>query len=243
MLILKRPFPGENVAILQESLPPYKKFSASLKQQLHKLIQVFIAEKSFEGCGGLVVTEEMKVIIAAQACMLLLNRANRCYPKLKSILVYPGAFFDNQKRMLDHEKPDTSIKLGESWSSGEVILSWNDVWSGLTNYHDGQNVTFHEFAHQLDQESGVADGSPVLQEPSMYSAWAHIFSREYESLVHKAQRGQKSVLNLYGATNAPEFFAVATEAFFEKPRQLKQKKPELYEELKLFYRVDPLDWL
>jgi Mlc titration factor MtfA (ptsG expression regulator) len=134
------------------------------------------------------------------------------------------------------------VRLGESWGSGTVVLSWDHVKGGAMNFRDGHNVAIHEFAHQLDQEDGVSDGTPCLENRSAYSEWARVLSRDYETLRDKAGKGRKSVMDKYGATNPAEFFAVATETFFEKPRQLHKKHPDLYEELREYYRVNPLCW-
>ncbi len=206
--LLSTPFPSEWAAILKRNLPPYQKISPQLQQQLHDYIRIFISEKSFEGCGGLTLTDEIKVTIAAQACLLL----------------------------------EESVRLGESWQHGTVVLAWDSVKRGALNYQDGHNVVMHEFAHQLDQEDGSADGAPILEMLSAYSAWSRTFSEEYEVLQNKALKGRKSVMDKYGATNPAEFFAVATETFFEKPAQLKKKHPELYQELQGFYKVDPAEW-
>jgi len=195
-------------------------------------MNVFIHTKNFEGCGGLEVTEEMKVTVAAQACMLLLGRDIKVYPKLKTVLLYPHTYTDGE-----------TARLGESWNIGVVILSWNSVVGGARNFADGHNVTFHEFAHQLDQESGAADGAPILGESNAYQTWARVFSHEYEDLVEKTEHGKKDVMDEYGATNPAEFFAVATETYFEKPRQMKNKHPELYQKLRGYYKVDPDEWI
>ncbi len=207
------------------------KLSAEQWTQLAGYMQVFLAEKHFEGCGGLELTEAMKVTVAAQACLLLIGRSSPVYPKLKSILLYPHTYTDGEQ-----------ARLGESWNTGVVVLSWNSVAGGARNFEDGHNVTFHEFAHQLDQEDGAADGIPILQERSAYSTWAKVFREEYAELVDKTQHGRKDTMDRYGATNPAEFFAVATETFFEKPKQLQEKHPALYEELKEYYRVDPVQW-
>ena len=136
-----------------------------------------------------------------------------------------------------------SARLGESWDCGVVVLSWDSVLGGARNFEDGHNVAFHGFAHQLDQEDGAADGAPILESRSAYAAWARIFKQEYDALVAKTAKGRKSTLDRYGATNPAEFFAVATETFFEKPHQLKAKHPELFKELQYFYTVDPTNWV
>ncbi len=241
-LLLSTPFPPEWTGILIRNLPPYQNFPSQIKQQLQDYIRVFIGEKSFEGCGGLQLTDEIKVTIAAQACMLLLNRNCDCYPKLYSVLVYPSTYVAGTRNAMDLQPADQSVRLGESWNHGAVVLAWDSVKRGAVNFRDGHNVVMHEFAHQLDQEDGRADGAPILEVRSAYSAWSQVFTKEYELLRHKALKGRKSVMDNYGAANPAEFFAVATESFFEKPTQLKKKHPELYDELQGFYKLDPSKW-
>jgi len=241
-LLLSTPFPPQWSAILKENLPPYQQLPPQLQQQLHDSIRIFMAEKSFEGCGGLALTDEIRVTIAAQACLLLLNRTNDCYPKLYSVLVYPSTYVAGTRISLDQHPTNTSVRLGESWHHGVVVLAWDSVKRGAVNFRDGHNVAMHEFAHQLDQEDGRADGAPILGMRSAYSAWSRVFSQEYELLLQQTKKGQKSVMDKYGATNPAEFFAVATETFFEKPAQLQKKHPELYQELQSFYKVDPVAW-
>jgi Mlc titration factor MtfA (ptsG expression regulator) len=232
--LLSTPFPQEWSATLKKNLPPYQKISPQLQQQLNEYIRIFISEKSFEGCGGLTLTDEIKVTIAAQACMLLLNRKCDCYPKLYSVLVYPSTYVVSTRSNSDLHPTDSSVRLGESWKHGTVVLAWDSVKGGALNFQDGHNVAMHEFAHQLDQEDGRADGAPILEMFSAYSAWSRIFSKEYKLLQKKTLKGKKSVMDKY--------VAVATETFFEKPAQLNKKHPELYHELQVFYKVNPIEW-
>jgi Mlc titration factor MtfA (ptsG expression regulator) len=241
-IALHKPFPDEWTAILQQNLPPYNKLSDELRQQLHQNINVFLADKRFEACGGLTMTDEIRITVAAQACMLLLNRKHRCYPKLRSILVYPNTYVAGGKGLFGGKQEDRSVRLGESWLSGQVVLSWSSVKQGAFNFHDGHNVTMHEFAHQLDQEDGAADGAPILERRSAYSSWAKVFSREFANLQQRTRKGRRSVIDSYGAGEPAEFFAVATESFFEKPRQLLKKHPDLYSELQDYYKVNPEEW-
>jgi Mlc titration factor MtfA (ptsG expression regulator) len=221
------------------------------RKELQGHVQVFLAEKKFEGCGGLEISDEMKVCIAAQACLLLLHRDTDYYPGLRSILVYPSTYVVKTTQHVGagvvEERHDS--RLGEAWHSGAVVLAWDAVHHGTANPDDGHNVVFHEFAHQLDFEDGKADGAPVLANEdrwfkwkNRYRAWARVLSSEYEQLRADIEAGEKSVLDDYGATNPAEFFAVATETFFERPFALKQRHPALYEELRAFYRQDPARW-
>jgi Mlc titration factor MtfA (ptsG expression regulator) len=235
-----RPFPPEWLAILERNVPYYGLLTPEEQLELQGDIQVFLGEKRFEGCG-LEITDEIRVTIAAQACILLLHRQTEDYPKMRSIMVYPHHYFANAKRAL----PDGTVlegphaRLGESWYRGPVVLSWDDVRQGAADVHDGHNVVFHEFAHQLDSESGANEGAPALPRKSMYLAWARVLGQEYEHLHERLEHHRRTFIDAYGATNPAEFFAVITEAFFEQPIQLKRKHPELYEQLRLFYQQDP----
>ncbi len=241
--LMARPFPNEWKTIIERNVPLYRRLPAALKEQLHGLIRVFLAEKHFEGCGGLEITEEMEVTIAAQACMLLLNRPPTFFPKLHSILVYPhtyvakGTSYENGIMIDEHD-----ARLGESWGNGPVVLAWDSVKGGTANTTDAHNVVLHEFAHQLDQEDGIADGAPILGQRSRYVAWARVLGAEFAALQESKKRHRRSVLDTYGATNPAEFFAVATEAFFEKPRQMQKRHAELYDELREYYQLDPAAW-
>jgi hypothetical protein len=202
---------------------------------------VFLAEKHFEGCGGLQMTDEAQVTIAAQACVLLLHRQTDYYPNLVSILVYPTTYLvpGGQSTPDGLVAEGTQARLGESWARDVVVLAWDSVLSGAADIHDGHNVVLHEFAHQLDQESGAGDGAPVLPRRSMYVAWARVLGHDFDQLVRDTAHHHRTLIDHYGATNPAEFFAVATETFFEKPRQLQSKHPELYLQLQQFYSQDP----
>lgn len=238
--LLAKPVMPEWRVFLEKNIPLYNRLPADLKEQLEGLINVFLAEKRFEGCAGQAITDEIRVTIAGQACILLLNRKTKYFPKLTSILVYPVVYVAQQPN--GYGTIAGQARQGESWQNGPVVLAWNSVTGGANNIHDGQNVVFHEFAHRLDQEDGSADGAPVLENPGCYASWAKVLSREYESLRGKAKKRRRSVLRRYGATNPAEFFAVATEAFLEKAKQMKKKHPDLYEELKSYYKLDPVNW-
>lgn len=243
--LIAKPFPSEWEKILENNVPLYTHLPPSLKRQLHGHIQVLLAEKKFEGCGGLKMTDEIKVTIAAQACILLLNRKTNYYSRLDSILVYPSTFVAKDITYLGNQVyiEGQAAHLGESWREGVVVLAWDNVKRGAMDLKDGQNVVLHEFAHQLDQEDGAADGAPVLERSSRYITWARILSKEYEKLQREVKGGLDTVMDEYGATDPAEFFAVATETFFEKPQEMRRKHPELYEALKSYYKLDPLEWV
>lgn len=241
--LLARPFPGEWLGFVERALPFYTRMSMEEQHQLRQLITLFLDDKHFHGCGGQQITDEVRVIIAAEACLLRLNRRTGLYPGLKHILVYPSAFIAAR----DSINTDGTISehrhglLGESWQAGKVILSWADVLQGAADVRDGHNVALHEFSHQLDSESGSANGTPLLRS-SRYSQWEQVLSKEYQALQTALKRHKPSVMDYYGATNPAEFFAVATETFFEKPFRMFRRHPQLYAELQTYYRVDPRNW-
>lgn len=239
--IAARQFPDRWLQIIEKNVLLYNRLPAEDKAELQKHILIFIAEKRFEGCGGLEITDEIKVIIAAQACMLLLHRKTDYYPGLSSILVYPHAFIVHRAQHLADgvvaEGPQ--VLSGESWRQGSVVLSWDNVKHGCADIHDGQNVVFHEFAHQIDSSGGKGDRSGVLKSTSSYITWARVLQKDYQRLREATQQNRPAFLDKYGATDPAEFFAVATEFFFEKPQELKQIHPDLYNELKRFYHQDP----
>ena len=239
--IRNRPFPPAWIETIGKNVPIYRRLPEPDKKELQGHILIFLAEKNFEGCGGLELTDEIRVTIAAQACILLLHRKTDYYPGLYSILVYPGAFIAKGYVELapGFHTEMRQVHLGESWKHGSLILSWDDVLANGSDIHDGHNVVLHEFAHQLDSEDGRTDGAPPLPHRSMYVAWARILGEDFLRLRREAEEGLPTVLDQYGATNPAEFFAVATECFFEKPLQLQNNHPELYESLKLYFRQDP----
>ena len=233
-------FPTAWEEILQQRVPLYRSLSEPDRRELRAYIRWFLASKEFEGCGGLVVTDEIRVVVAAQACLLLLHRETPCYERLRLIRVYPGAYF---------AQSSNETALGESWQHGVILLAWDSVRAGAANPFDGDNVVLHEFAHQLDQEDGQTDGTPRLgrgtgsaQQAGMYAAWARMLSKEYEEFRLAVKDGSRTVIDAYGAGNPAEFFAVATECFFEKPKQLCKKHLELYAALEQFYKQNPAAW-
>jgi len=238
------PFPPEWVAIVERNIGVYRNLPMPLRLQLRNLIKQFLHEKHFTGAGGLEISDEIRVTIAAEACMLLLNRKTHVYPALRYIIVYPSAFVVDRAQGSEEGIVSEGRKglLGESWSNGKVILAWDNVLQGSSNFADGQNVVLHEFAHQLDSESGGTNGAPILVGQNCLRTWAATLSGEFEELQKDAWKGKRSLMDHYGATNPAEFFAVSTETFFEKPAQMAEHHAELFEVLKCYYRVDPRDW-
>ena len=224
-------------ALLVKDFPLFDRLPDILRNELEGLMHVFMAEKSFEACGGLdEVAGHMRRVIAAQACLLLLNRKHDFYRNLRSILLYPSAY----KAKNEHGGDD--VRLGESWTSGSLILAWDSVVSGGRDEKDGHHVALHEFAHQLDQVDGAADGVPELSDIGHYREWAVVFSKAFNRFQAKLEKGQRTVIDSYGGTNPAEFFAVLTEAFFERAMALHAHHPELYQLLRSFYNLDPASW-
>ena len=237
-------FPAAWRKILRRRVPLVRRLPVDLQLQLKKHMQVFIAEKAFLGCAGLQITEEMRVVVAAQACLLLLNRPTGYYRNLRQILVYPGAFAV-QRASTDGagvQQEQRHALAGESWSQGQVILSWQDTLEGAAVADDGRNVVIHEFAHQLDQENGPANGAPLRPHGADPQRWSQVFHAAYARLQAQAHAGEPGLLNHYGAQDPAEFFAVVSEVFFEQAAELAEYDPALYRELRGYYRVDPAGW-
>ncbi len=247
--LLESPTPAHWRQILDRNVPGLRALPEGQLETLLALTRVFLEEKNFEGAGGLEMTDEVRVTIAAQACLLLLGRSDdvcgaRVYPALQSIVVYP----DEYVAPLEEYQPDGTVydgpeeRSGESWSQGAVAISWADAMAGAADPADGDNVVLHEFAHQLDEETGESNGVPPLPSPGAHAEWARVMTREYDEFVRRVDRNKRVLLDEYAAEDPAEFFAVATEFFFEKPRALRSKHPDLYEQLSSFYHQDPAEW-
>lgn len=237
-----QPAPAAWREILERNLPIFGRLSPEDQAELLGHAQVFLAEKHFEGAGGLELTDEIRVTIAGQACLLLLHRDTDYYPELVSIIVYPSGYTAREERHIG----------GGIWQEGDedrlghtghrlraLVLAWDAVRRGACEPTDGENLVLHEFAHQLDFENQHSDGTPALDTHGDYLAWGRVMSAEFNALRRASDAGEPTMLDEYGATNPSEFFAVITETFFERPRALKRTHPQLYDELQRFYRQDP----
>ncbi|GAB3420963.1 zinc-dependent peptidase [Massilia agilis] len=241
---LAQPFEPERLAIIERNVGQYRGMGPEQRAELVRLVQQFLLQKKFVGCAGLELTDEMRVTIAAQACLLLMGRPTKVFRGLHTILVYPGAFLVPRRQVdaagvVTEERQDL---LGESWGDGRVILSWDHVRRWDNEVPHGQNVVLHEFAHQLDSESGSNNGAPWLGARERYRRWSEVLGRNFESLRADAWYGQHGVLDHYGANSPAEFFAVATESFFEQPYRLAARHPDLFDEFVAYFRVDPRAW-
>lgn len=243
--ILKRPFPREWEKIMLENVAHYKVLDDAERKILRETVQVFIEEKEWEGCGGLDLSDEILVTIAGQACLLLLKLPHDYYRNVKSILIYPSTVVIPERRPGFFEivtgPVDASIAiLGQAVTQGPVILVWDAVLHGARHPEQGHNVVYHEFAHKLDMLDGTADGTPPLFDHDQLAEWVAVCSSEFLRLRLLTKKGHKTFLDRYGAKNEAEFFAVATEEFFDRPHALQKNAPDLYRVLKNYFRQDPL---
>src|SRR5262245_38247347 len=224
------PFPDEWRGIIERNVPFYAALPETDRRELEGHVRAFVAEKNFEGCNGLELTDEIRVTIAAHACRLLLHRGADVFPRLITVLVYPSAYVAKSVEPLGGGTylEGEQVRLGEAWKDGVAVVSWDDVRATIQGRNPGRNLILHEFGHILDMEDGAADGTPILPRRGQYASWRAIMEDEYERLRRDSVLGRYSVLDHYGTTNPSEFFAVATEAFFEKPTVLAKRHPELY---------------
>jgi len=277
-----QPFPQTWVRVLESDVPLYRRLPADDRDELHGHIHVFLAEKHFEGCGGLAITDEIRVVIAAQACVLLLHRNTDYFPDLTSILVYPSSYV----APVTHVDADIVTeydleRTGETWEHGSLVLSWDDVagaaapmpsgdaqdrrgngrpherqvlhaapstpTAGTRDDDEGElvpayNIVLHEFAHQLDLENGAIDGTPRLGTREAYDRWARAFEAGFKELEAQIDEGIDPVIDDYALDDEVEFFAVATESFFETPFALRDEFPDVYRELRSYFQQDPVEW-
>ncbi len=239
------PFPAHWEEVLHRNVAHYSLLNETEQAHLRALIQVLIAEKNWEGAGGLKMTDEIRVTISAQAAMLLLGLPHNFYHNVESIIVYPSTVVPPQRRLGFFEislepVPSEVPILGQAFTQGPVIIVWDDVLRGSRHPELGHNVVYHEFAHKLDMLDGALDGTPPLHERAEYKDWMATCTREYQKLRQDSAMGRKTFMDAYSATNEAEFFAVATEQFFDRPQDLVQQAPDLYQVLRDFYRQDPV---
>ena len=240
-----RPFPEKWLTLIQHHVVIFHRLSASDRAELLGHIQVFLAEKRFEGCGGFAITDEVRVTIAAQACLLLLHRKTDYFPHVLTILVYPLSYMVEERRQIaEHIWEEGTVgRLGETGRRmGSLVLSWGAVKHGAADPSDGKNVVLHEFAHQLDFENDAVDGVPGLATREQQLAWAEVMKSEFASLRAADESGVPTLLDTYGATDPAEFFAVSVEAFFEQPHALRARHPKLYAELRTYFQQDPVEF-
>jgi Mlc titration factor MtfA (ptsG expression regulator) len=240
----KRPFPAEWEAFVRKNVVHYCMLDDAERSELQAMMQVFLEEKEWEGCGGLELTDEIRVTIAAQACLLQLGLPHDYYRNVATILVYPSTVVPPERHIGVFENVSGPVAapvpiLGESHSRGPVILVWDAVLHGARHPEQGHNVVYHEFAHKLDMLDGAADGTPLLEDRAQFAEWVAVCSSEFLRLRDLAGKGHKTFLDAYGATNEAEFFAVATEEFFDRPLALRKHAPDLYRVLSAYYRQDP----
>jgi len=241
----RRPFPKEWLALIQRYVVFFRRLSGSDRAELLGHVQAFLAEKRFEGCGGFTITDEVRVTIAAQACLLLLHRKTDYFPELLTILVYPTTYMVEEKRQVaEHLWEEGSVsRLGETGRRmGSLVLSWDAVKHGAADSADGKNVVLHEFAHQLDFENHAVDGVPALATRKQQLAWTAVMASEFASLRAADQSGMPTLLDTYGARDPAEFFAVSVEAFFERPYALRARHPKLYAQLQNYFQQDPVEF-
>ncbi len=237
-----QPFPDKWSEILRHNVYHFARLADAEQAKLRGDVQVLVAEKNWEGCGGLTMTDEIKVTIAGQAALLVLGFHEQYFDMVQSILVYPDAYAAPGHMMTkggvvlegEHHRE------GEAWYRGPVVLSWSDVLAGGRHGSDSDNLVLHECAHQLDMQNGrVADGIPPLESREQYDRWQRVIHAEFERLQRDCWHGRPTLLDCYGTTNIAEFFAVSTECFFERPQEMRADHPDLYEILRDFCRQDP----
>jgi len=250
---LAQPLPGALVAAVDRNVAVRARLPAQLRRRHEGLINAFLAEKQFVGCNGLVVTDEIRATIAAQACLLVLGRPGGYYDELLSILVYPSAFWVEDE-VHDDDGVVTRrrrVLSGEAWDSRRIILSWEDIAGPDRSPDDGFNLVLHEFAHYLEAEGhGLPPSSPLPPERKRSRAawargiddWAGDMAEEFNRLLDAVDRGEETFLDPYATEDEAEFFAVATEEFYERPVELLARHPRLYSRLQEFYGLDPAAW-
>jgi Mlc titration factor MtfA (ptsG expression regulator) len=237
--------PPSTLALLETRVAYYRVLPAAEQEELRGMLQVLLGELSFEAGAGLeTIDESMRVMTAAQACLPLLHRPLGDLPKLETAILYPGAYRVRERIHTEEgiEVESSEVRHGEAWTHGVLLLSWEDVLYDSNHIDDGENVVLHEVAHALDDQTGESDGMPLLADEQAVEAWSRAFGEAFEQLERDIRRRRKTVLDPYAAEDPAEFFAVATEAFFEAPLSFQAAYPEHYGLMRDFYRMDPLRW-
>lgn len=241
------PFPAPLLDVVRRMVPMLGRLPPADQRELLGHAQVLLAEKHFEGAGGLAMTNAVRATIAVQAAFLLLHRETGYFPGLVSVIVYPTAYravrdgADAPTGWIAEEAEE--IRAGETAERLDaVVLSWDDVRAGAADPEDGENVVLHEFAHQLDFENGAGDGVPGLGDPEAARVWRAMLAAERAVLERVLAAGADTVLGEYAALNDVELFAVAVERFFERPAALRAQHPALYDALSGYFRQDPAEW-
>lgn len=245
MRLRRQAFPGAWRVVLRQQVPLVARLPANLQLRLKRHIQVFLAEVPFIGCRGLEVTEAMRVVVAAQACLLQLHRRVPVFPALRQVLLYPGSFVVQRSHTDEAglQRDERQALAGESWTQGQVILAWDAVQAGAADPGDGHNVVIHEFAHQWDQaHGGQANGAPWMPGARRRARWAATLQAAFVRLQADLAAGRATPIDPYGATSPAEFFAVLSELFFEAPAALAGHDEALYEAFCGYYGVRPLVW-
>jgi MtfA peptidase len=242
--LLATPLSAEADALARAKVPLYRRLPDELRPPLQGAMQVLLAQKSWEGCDGLVVSDEMRLVIAAQAALLQLRPDADHFPGLDTILIYPQSFVVAHPRQDEHgfvtEEEDELA--GESWQRGVVILSWDDVVTDTRKVGDGYNVVLHEFAHQLDDEyGGGADGAPRLPR-ALAPRWAAAFAAAYDKHQKRLARRREVLFDADAAEDPAEFLATAVELFFELPHDMKKEYADVYDVLAEYLGLDPAAW-
>jgi Mlc titration factor MtfA (ptsG expression regulator) len=235
------PLPEAWAGYLKDNFQHWALLTDQDKLALEDIVQVLVQEKHWEGCGGLEVTEEMRVTIAAQAGLLLLGIDHDYYENVESILIYPSGYKLPRSRDAGGGVAlgeDVAV-IGSAHQGGPVLVAWDSARQGGKDGKDGRNLVYHEFAHKLDMLDGMVDGTPELEGRDEFEAWVAVMTEEFDRLREAAKKRRKTLLDAYGATDVAEFFAVATEVFFEKPVRMKDEHPRLYDVMQDFYHQDP----
>lgn len=243
---MRRPLPLAWRDVLERRVALYHRLPPAEQQEWIGRMQVLLGEVSFEAAVGLEhVDQTMRLLIVSQASLCLLHRPLAELPRLRTIIVYPGAYRARERRQTPEGVliPVEEDRHGEAWAHGVMVLSWDDVAYDAEHIDDGLNVVLHEMAHLLDAETGDMDGIPLLRDRAMAQRWRKVLEEAYARQAERSRLGRRSALEAYAFEDRSEFFAVATEVFFEAPQGLRRDEPELWSALREFYRVEPLSWL